>query len=369
MSLPPVAHLVRWLGPWASPTKLPGGILRRLIRIPSPGGDPARTLRAFLYLPQHKTPTGAWIIAHGLHFQGPDDLRLDRFARVLASSGKVVMVPFVPDYMNLEVSPRAIDDFQDCFRAFLARPELPAGLRPAVWSVSFGSLLALRLASAPDLADKVSAVMTFGGYADWAETVRFCLTGQIEGQAQAYHDPLNRPVIFLNLLRHMSMAPKNPEEIKQAWRQVARETWSLATRDKRPELLPSIAQKLALSLPKAQRHLFLAGCGQTEDSDQIALEALEAGRASFLYMDPRPYLSGLRCSAHLVHGVEDDVIPVQQAFRLEEAMPAAVSVKCWMTGLYGHSASGGTGGHSARALWNELRTMTGMLGALASPST
>ena len=43
----------------------------------------------------------------------------------------------------------------------------------------------------------------FGGYADLRETLRFCLTGEVAGGREATRDPLNQPVVLMNLLDHL----------------------------------------------------------------------------------------------------------------------------------------------------------------------
>jgi pimeloyl-ACP methyl ester carboxylesterase len=356
-----MASLARWLGPWADPARAPAGITRRLIPIP---GRP--DLRAALFLPGARPIERAWIIAPGLHFLGPDDPRLDRFARVLAAQGALVMAPFVPDYLALRVTERAVDDFQACFRALLARPELPPGCKPSAWSVSFGSLLALRLASAPALAERVGGLMTFGGFADWEETVRFCLTGEAQGQPPGAYDTLNRPVIWINLLPELG-APDDPAPLIAAWMDFIRATWSAPHQPKRPQEAPQIAHALADALCADLRELFLDGCGVTPQSTPRGLDALARSRDRFAWIDPRQHLAGLRCPVHLAHGANDDVIPVNQLDRLAAAIPAHVPVSCWKTGVYGHTAASPSPPlAAARAALREAGVMRGMLAALAS---
>src|SRR4051812_21585875 len=95
--------LARWLGPWADSTASPevetrdeeiAGIAARVFR----RHDSTRFDRRV-------------VIAPGLHYAGPDDPRLDRFCRVLAASGHLVIAPFVPSYLALVPDEQAKRDF------------------------------------------------------------------------------------------------------------------------------------------------------------------------------------------------------------------------------------------------------------------
>src|SRR5262249_60412292 len=120
-----------------------------------------------------------------------DALRLDRFCRLLAAAGPLVIAPFIPDSLALVPTRRAIDDFA---RVAGAAPRW-IDRAPVVFSISFGSLLAFALAAErPELAARL---VIFGGYSDLPDVLRYCLTG--DGR-----DPMNQPVVLMNLLDHIS---------------------------------------------------------------------------------------------------------------------------------------------------------------------
>ena len=70
------ATLIRWLGPWASPERVPD-VRRERVAI----GD----LEAYVYEPRGAA-SGAYVVVPGLHYAGPDDARMDRFCRVLGAA-------------------------------------------------------------------------------------------------------------------------------------------------------------------------------------------------------------------------------------------------------------------------------------------
>jgi pimeloyl-ACP methyl ester carboxylesterase len=284
---------------------------------------------------------------------------MDRFCRIVASSGVVVLAPFLPDYTSLRVAPTAFEDFDATFDAMLACDKLPQGCKPGVFSISFGSLLAFHLAGS-HRAHQVGSVIAFGGYADWGETIRFCLTGEIDGRAHGVRDPLNQPVVFMNLIDDIDMAPDDPAPLMTAWTDYVESVWGrqIMKVDDRHAV---VARRMAKDVPESCRELFLIGCGATPGGLDVCTAALERAGQRVAFLDPTPYLKGIRCDVHLVHGVDDDVIPYVQSERLAELLPPTVRTRLHLTGLYGHTSQAGSG--SPVDALSELWTMSRILGA------
>lgn len=360
-----VARLARWLGPWTPDSAIPTDVERREIPIPTRGPDD-RPFRARVYAPAGRPPIGALLLVPGLHYAGPDDVRMDRFAAILANAGLLVLAPFLPDFARLRVGPGLMGDVERSFDVLRALPERPGAVRPGVFSISFGSLPALHLAAAPPRAEQVGGLVVFGGYADWGETLRFCL----EGAPGRPHDPLNRPVVFMNLLEHMRGLPEDIDSVTRAWDRFVRRTWG------RPEMKvrerwEAVAREEARDLSDAEKRLFLLGCGLEPGGAERCAAALERAGNRFDWLDPRPRLSTLRCPVYLVHGRDDDVIPHTQAARLAEAMPGEAEVHTMLTGMYAHTSTMGLRELAALApaAVGELRSMVGILRAIARVAT
>jgi pimeloyl-ACP methyl ester carboxylesterase len=325
--------LARWLGPWADATRAPDVLVRE---------ERVDELRVRLYGEPWRS---TFLVAPGLHYAGADDPRMDRFCRILAEAGHLVVAPFVPDYLALTPNARAIRDFARVFDALPRWSEQ----RPVVFSISFGSLLAFALAA--ERGEQIARLVVFGGYADFHETMRYCLTG--DGR-----DPLNQSVVLLNLLDHIAHDRTHRAALIAGWRQFVEATWG------RPELkarerFVAIAEQLADHVPAAVRELFLVGVGARPGAWAIAEPALAAFDAREL--DPSPYLPRVIGRVELVHGADDDVIPFAQSHALASKLTAA-QVRVHITGMYGH-----TGTSSARlaALPRELATMLRVLRTLS----
>ena len=307
-----------------------------------------------------KRPRGAYLIAQGMHYLGPSDPRLARFCRILSGAGFVVIAPGLPSYLDLCFEERCADELELAARAALER--LPPEVGLSIFSISFGSWPAFQVASRVN----TSALVCFGGYADFGEALRFCVRGS-ETDDSIAHDPLNAPVLFLNLIESLPGRPSDTARLAHAWRAMAYRTWGRAEL-KEADARAEIAGTIARELPQDERHLFLQGCGLRQGGAELFDEALEGAADRFAWADPGPAIERLRCPVAIVHGRDDDVIPWQHAERLRDLCSAVVPTRLFLTGMYGHT---GSQRPTLRAAFGELRTMLGIadtLGRGATPS-
>ncbi len=339
--------LARWLGPWADATKSPPVVTL---------DDDSEPVRLRIYQQAHdKAFKRRFVIAPGLHYAGPDDPRMDRFCRILAAAGNQVVAPFVPSYLALVPDEQAKRDFTGVFDRLSEHHDDKHG-KPIVFSISFGSLLAFALAAErPELVDRL---VIFGGYADFHETMKFCLTGEVASGRQATRDPLNQCVVMMNLLGQIAHDIEHTEALAFWWRAYVERTWGRQEMKAR-ERFVAIAEELAPEVPDSVRELFLIGVGARDGAWDLALPALGAFDASAL--DPTPYLSRVKCRVDLVHGMDDDVIPYEQSHVLASRLVHA-DVHTHITGLYGHT---GAQRPPMTAIAKELATMVRLLRVMA----
>ncbi len=336
-------RLARWLGPWAREDVRPR-VHRRCLRLDE-GFD------VWVYTPTDLEPSGTTLVVPGLHYLGPADVRLDRFNSVLAASGQVVACPLLPEFRRARVGPSLVDDTLAAYDAMLALPELPHR-RPGLFSISFGSYPALHVAARRD----PGALMIFGGYARFEDAIRFAL----EGDPGRPHDPLNPPVVFLNLLEHLPGVPEDREPLARAWTAFVRRTWG------KDEMKDGgwrvLAREMSARLPDAYRAMFETGVGLRPGAVATIDVALRAASGAFAYLDPSAVCGDVRCPVTIAHGRDDDVIPYREAERLHADLPGS---ELFITGLYAHTGSAMVSPSDALA---EGRAMLGILSAMADVS-
>lgn len=337
-----IPRLARWLGPWADSMKSPAVAVR---------DDDLDGMRVRIYGKRRRART--FLIAPGLHYAGPDDPRMDRFCRILAAAGHLVVAPFIPAYLALMPDATAIADFA---KVAAALPRWSDTRRPVVFSISFGSLLAFALAA--DHPDAVERLVIFGGYSDFHATMRFCLTGEVASGRAAVRDPLNQPVVIMNLLDHIDFDRGAREALVAGWRLYVERTWGRVEM-KADRRFVAVADELAPAIPASVRELFLVGIGALPGSTELAMPAL--ARFDARALDPTPYLPRVRCRVDLVHGTDDDVIPFEMSHELGRRLVAA-DARVHITGLYGHT---GSQRPPLSALARELVTMVRVLRVMA----
>jgi pimeloyl-ACP methyl ester carboxylesterase len=287
---------------------------------------------------------------------------VDRFCRVLCGAGFAVLAPFLPDFLALRVRESLTHDLDRALQYLLNHPEWLAGKKPALFSISFGSLPTLRMLATPRRQHSVGRAIIFGGYADWAKTIRYALTGEIDGRVHGKRDPLNQPVVFMNLLDHLNGLPDDEASLVAAWRIFVERTWGRPEM-KSPERFHPIAHDIGKDLSPEVRAAFLLGCGVEGDALSACAEALwhpDLAR----WVDPHPALSDIRCPVTLVHGLDDDVIPYTQAEELHAALSPHAQSELLLTGLVDHSRAASM----LKAGVKEVRTLIRICRVLASPT-
>lgn len=336
--------LARWLGPWSDDSVAPRGVTREEIRF-----GPEDRLRGWLYEPAKGSVDGSVLVIPGLHHLGPSDPRLDRFCRVLARAGRRVLCPFLPSFEALLVSDTIGPDSIHAFDAIDERR--PAGTKTGVFSISFGSRAALDVAVARS--ENIDSLILFGGYSSWQDAMRFALVGRDDRP----FDPLNRPVVFLNLLDQLSVP--NKSLVAKAIREQVHGTWGrLEMRE--ASALKRHAEKIAdaLALPKEERLLFLQSAGVEFGGEARAFEALSRIGDSRAYLDPAPVAAKVSIPVVVAHGRDDDVIPVEHASELAAMIPGAES---YVTGTYAHTGKTEPEPFDLAATRNEYSTMFELL--------
>ena len=352
-----MADLVRWLGPFGDPERAPDDVDLQVRTLP-PNTTYDRPLQVHCYKPSRRAALGSLIVVHGLHPLGPNDERLARFLRRLAASGISVWAPALNEYMALRLDEGVIAGLARTMEAFAEWPDRPR-TKIGVFSISFGSLPTLRLAANPAFADVLGGVVLYGGYGDFVATMRFAL-----GADGRPRDLLNPPAIFINLGREMDGAPPT-DALEIAWRDFTLRTWERPEM-KDPSRMRVVVDELAQRFTGAEREFFLLGCGIGDGGLARAEAAIAKVAARYHYLDPRPHLTRVRCPVTIVHGVDDDVIPHEQATLIRAALQPHTRVQMYLTGLYGHTGAAKPG---PRALAKEAAALLGMMRALVATAT
>ena len=341
---------------------MPTGVTRHEVSFEGPNGP----MRAWILRPEDRAPSGRLFVIHGLHFLGPEDPRLLRFLSAVAASGVEVFAPFIPTLLSLSLDEASVAETEAALRAATADPsDGPIGL----FTISFGSILGVRMMLTPEFQEKTEALMVFGGFCDWKDALRYSITDRDTRADVVPPDPLNQPAIYMNLVADMEAAPEQTHRVHDAWLAYIKATWGDPTMRDRARFEP-IARRLSQTLEEEERALFLRGCGLAPGAREEVEGALVRANARLNWLDPQAHLARLRCPLYIAHGADDDVVPVHHAEAMASAATSCPRVTQAVTGLYGHTEHVGLSGLLKRGpeAFRELRTMMGLLRAIVSVS-
>lgn len=265
-------------------------------------------LAARIYTPARdaeRAPT--FIIFPGIHRGGVDEPRLSGFSRRFASGDvNVVSVP-LPDLREFRVTARTADHIEDATLWAANDPAIGRGGRIGLVGVSFAGGLALVAAGRPALRDRLSMVVSFGGYGDLARVLRFLSTGVLpDGSRKAPHD--YGVVVALLEVAPSMVPPAQVEPLRHGVLTFLEGSLHDQYDKTRAESSYADARAQAVALPEPSRTLL----GWVNDREVAALgkavlpfvEKLDGTEA--LSPEHSPAASA---PVFLLHGAEDNVIP------------------------------------------------------------
>jgi dienelactone hydrolase len=301
LAVPPSVRLWRAQGllrAMAAPGPDAGDVRTRELTIPGR----RRPIRARLYLPAAGRGPGL-VLAHGVHHQGIDG-RLVPFARALARSGLVVLTPALDDLADYRIDARTVGELSDSVTYLSERRDLVDEQRVGLLGVSFGGGLALLAAGEPATRDRLSYVMSLGGYHDLGRVLRFFLGGVVESpDGNTVARPHEYGPLVL-LYRHLDrLVPAGDRaRAREAMRAWLKEQFGRA-RALAANLASGRARRLFAAVARHDLSPWRGRLQRLLVADAAALEALS----------PRDKLARIRAPVYLLHGSADDVIPASEA--------------------------------------------------------
>lgn len=278
--------------------------------------DPVRTAADFRilerdhpadrYQPADRAPRATLVLLHGLTPAGRREPRLVRFATTMARAGFNVVVPDLPGMRSLAVGTEDVRDVTDTLRRVLD----PAAYRGCgtvgLMGFSFAVGPALIAALAPEVRERVAFVVAVGGYYDLADAITYSTTG---------HDPTSG----------RGTRPPAPEG---KWWLVQGQSRRLPRVEDRA-LLDELAQRrlrdpaatvddlLAQLSPDGRAVYALVANTDPERVRELIRQLPVAIRDQLRALDlAQQNLEALRAHLLLIHGTDDNVIPVGHSRRL-----------------------------------------------------
>jgi pimeloyl-ACP methyl ester carboxylesterase len=286
-----------------------------------------------------------WIAIGGVSRKGRFHPQLVRFTEALASTGVAVLVPGLPEWRRLSVSPRVtLPTVRASVDYLNGRGDVIPG-RFGVIGFSFGAAGVAIAASHEEIAAQISGAVLFGGYCCLERTLACMLTGEHEWDEHRHRlrpDPYGRWVVASNYLTRVP-GYEDATDVAQAAGRLAAEASGRRVSAWEPYHDAMIAD-LRETIPERRRLLFDILATPTTDRrpdretcGQLARALSDACRALEPELDPAGSIHRVLVPTQVIHGRGDRLVPFTEGIRLMDRLPDDVRRGVTVTRMFNHS--------------------------------
>lgn len=291
------------------------------LRIPRQGGQ----IPADLYFLADHKKRAAILLTHGIIETGKDDPRLIRFAYSLARSGFVVLVPELRGMKSFRILLSDVDDIVASFR-YLASLESVDREKMGLLGFSYGAGPTFMAAADPSIRHQVKFLVSFGGYYDPVNVIRFITTGYYEYRDEKgflQPEPYGKWVFFMNNLEYV--------ESKKD-RRLLREIFEKEEKKKRDEVAPLLG-----SLTSQGKYLYELLVNEEPRRVEGLVQRIDPRVQEYLKkLSIAPVIPSVDAYLLIGHGSTDPLIPYTESLRLAEAVSDKKKVHVAIVRLFSH---------------------------------
>ncbi len=286
------------------------------------------------------------LVIHGLTEKGKGDPHLVNFSKTMARAGFVVLVPDLHSLKTFRVRKDSVDSATLGFKYLVEELPMVRKEKSGILGISFGGSIGLLAALDMRIRDRVNYVISFGGYYDLANVVRFYTTGGYEFGAVKEQ---GRPALWAKwylILKNLDFLANS--EDRKIIDTIARKKF----RDESAEVKESISR-----LSSEGRAVY----------NLLVTSEFENFPAHYRKLPPRVLkifrdlsLSGqmeeVKAEVILAHGVPDHVIPHTESLRIADALGKRSDAHVKLLRLFHHTESAALD-ESAQSLdlWEKIR--------------
>lgn len=268
----------------------------------------------------------AILLTHGIIEDGKDDPRLVRFARSLARSGFVVLVPELKGMKSFRILFNDVDDIVISFRYLASRKEIVDEKKMGLIGFSYGAGPTFMAAADPSIRRQVKFLVSFGGYYDPINVIRFITTGYYEYRGEKGFlkpEPYGKWVFFMNNVDYVE---------SEKDRRLLKAVFKKEEEQKRDE-----AANLLGNLTPQGRYLYELLINEDPGRvDDLVKKTDPRVRDYIGRLALAPLIPSIHAYLLIGHGSTDPLIPYTESLRLADAVQDKSRVHLAILKLFTH---------------------------------
>jgi dienelactone hydrolase len=281
---------------------------------------------ADLYYHPGKEKRAAILLTHGIIEDGKDDPRLIRFAHSLARVGFVVLVPDLKGMRSFRILFSDVDDIVASFRHFAALNDIVDETKMGLMGFSYAAGPTIMAAADPAVQGRVKFIVSFGGYYDPVNVIRFITTGAYEyGDEKGFlqPEPYGKWVFFMNNVDYV----ENDKD-----RKILREIF----KNEQMNAAANVASLLAQLSPQG-KYLYELLINKDPARVEDLVKKIDPRVQDFLRkLSMAPLVPSVGARFIIGHGSTDPLIPYTESLRLADAVKDKSRVHVAVLRLFTH---------------------------------
>jgi hypothetical protein len=285
-----------------------------------------RNILADLYFLENSGTSAAIVLTHGIIEDGKDDPRLVRFAQGLARAGFVVLVPELDGMKSFRILFSDVHDIVASFSYLRSRKDRVDEARMGLLGFSYGAGPTLMAAADPSIRDQIKFLVSFGGYYDPTNVIRFITTGAYEYRTEKGFlkpDPYGKWVFFKNNAEHVG----NKKD-----RALLRAVFESEEKGRKGE-----AAALVSELSPEGKNLYELVVNEDPNRVDLLVEIIDDNIQQYLQkLSLAPIVPVLHAYLIIGHGNTDRLIPYTESLRLADAVRDGRKVHVAILRLFSH---------------------------------
>lgn len=295
----------------------------RVERVRFTGGG--REMEADFYRPGHGKRHAGVILVHGVNEEGKNDLRMVWAARIFARAGFATLVPDFSGFKSQRLRISDVDEIVDSFLYLSSQGSMIFPEKIGLVGFSYGAGPTLIAAADPRINGNVRFTVSFGGYYDMENLIKFITTGYYDFKGNQYYLEPNDYDRWIFLRYNLDLLENERD------RRLLLQITEAKTNE------GGKVRSLVKDLSPEGRAVYQLLINRDPDRVPLLLQGLPPRLKGYIsILSPRRVVKDLKAYLFIIHGEPDNFIPHTESLRLYEALPDKGRARMGLLRIFSH---------------------------------